>query len=114
MELVELKTVDELKESIANSADRAQLLFKHSLTCPISTRAFSEFQSYLSSMASLEIDYKLIVVQKARDVSNKAAEELGVRHESPQAILVRNGRAIWNASHFDITSNSLAQAIKQG
>jgi bacillithiol system protein YtxJ len=108
----EIKQIKELDEAIANSSDRPVLLFKHSLTCPISMRAYNELISYLKE-ADPEVSYNLITIQKARPISNEIALRLGVRHESPQAILVRNGREIWNASHFAITSSTLRQAIEK-
>jgi bacillithiol system protein YtxJ len=107
----EIREIKELDEALADSSQRAVLLFKHSLTCPISMRAYNELISYLE-MADPEVSYNLITVQKARPISNEIASRLGVRHETPQAILVRDGREIWNASHFAITSSSLRQAIE--
>ena len=109
--LKELRTIEELDQALSGSADRPVLLFKHSLACPISSRAFSEFESYLEQ-ADPHISYKLITVQTARSVSNEAASRLQIEHESPQAILVRDGRGIWIASHSGITVSSIAQAIQ--
>lgn len=109
--LEELRSIEDLDHALDESRERPVLLFKHSLTCPISTRAFSELQSYLSN-ADPRISYKLITVQTARAVSDEAASRLLVEHESPQAILVRNGRGLWNASHRDITASALDQAIR--
>jgi bacillithiol system protein YtxJ len=58
--------------------------------------------------------YRLIVVQNARSISNEAAARLGVKHETPQAILVRNGNPVWHASHMDITSEAIEEAIAAG
>jgi len=44
-------------------------------------------------------------------VSDHAAERLGIRHETPRAILLRGGRPIWNASHFPITAEALDRAL---
>jgi bacillithiol system protein YtxJ len=109
--LKELTSVEELKQVITESNDKPVLLFKHSLTCPISARAFRELQTFLDG-ADAQLGYTLITVQKARPVSNEAASTLGVKHETPQAILIRNGREVWNASHFDITADSLRRAIR--
>jgi bacillithiol system protein YtxJ len=109
--LKEIETLEELDQAIDESRERPVLLFKHSLTCPISTRAFRELQSYLDN-PDPRISYKLITVQTARSVSDEAAARLRIEHESPQAILVRNGRELWNASHYKITAESLDQAIK--
>ena len=112
-ELHELTTLEDLEKLLADSAKRTQLIFKHSTTCPISTRAYSELKKHLEASASMDVDYGLIVVQTARYVSNAAAEKLGVQHQSPQAILVRNRQAVWNASHYDITNGSLTEAISK-
>ena len=109
--LKELRTIEELSQTLEQSSEKPVLLFKHSLTCPISARAFNEFQSFLEQ-ADPRVSYRLITVQTARAVSNEAAARLNVRHQSPQAILVRNGREVWNASHFDINVSALAQAVR--
>ena len=109
--LKELRTIEELSLTLEQSSDKPVLLFKHSLTCPISARAFSEFQAYLQQ-ADSRVSYKLITVQTARAVSNEVAARLNLQHQSPQAILVRDGREVWNASHFAINVSALAQAIR--
>ena len=111
-ELHELTDAADLEKALADSSKRLLLIFKHSATCSISSRAFNELKRHLAESASSDVDYGLIVVQNARSVSNAAAEKLGIEHASPQAILVRNGRALWNASHYDITNASLSEAIK--
>jgi bacillithiol system protein YtxJ len=109
-QLVDLRSIEELNEALQESFERPVLLFKHSLTCPISSRAFRELQAYLDN-ADSNIRYKVIKIQNAYGVSNEVASKLRVEHESPQAILVRNGREVWNASHYDITAASLEEAI---
>ena len=110
-DLKELKSVEELDHALAESKERPVLLFKHSTTCPISARAFREFKSHLE-VSSPGVNYNLITVQSARRVSDEIESRLGLRHESPQAILVRNGQQVWNASHFSITAESLEEAIR--
>jgi bacillithiol system protein YtxJ len=109
--LEELHTIEELDQALSASSDQPVLLFKHSLTCPISSWAFSEFNSYLER-ADPTVSYKLITVQTARKVSAEAASRLQIDHESPQAILVRDGRGVWNASHSSITASSIDAAIR--
>jgi len=109
--LEELRSVEDLDRALKESNVRTVLLFKHSLTCPISARAFRELQSYLED-ADSRISYKLITVQTARDVSDEASSKLDVTHQSPQAILVRAGQPVWHASHSEITARALASAIR--
>ena len=110
-QLQELRSVQDLADALDESTERPVLLFKHSLTCPISTMAFREFKSHLAH-ADSRISYKLITVQTARAVSNEAASRLRLAHESPQAILIRNGQGVWNASHSQITAAALDQAVR--
>lgn len=104
---VPVKNQRALDELIARSHKSPVVLFKHSLTCPISARAYREMQQYDGEVA-------LVVVQDARDVSSAVATATGIRHESPQAIILRNGRPVWSASHFDITAAAVAQAAREG
>jgi bacillithiol system protein YtxJ len=109
--LAELHSIEDFDRAIEESSARPVLLFKHSRTCPISARALREFETHLEA-ADPAVSYVMITVQSDRPVSNEAAARLGVAHESPQAILVQRGRAVWNASHFDITADKLDQAIR--
>jgi bacillithiol system protein YtxJ len=109
--LEELKSIPELEHALDESRERPVLLFKHSLTCPTSRYALNELLSYLNK-ADPRISYKMITVQTARAVSDEAAARLRLEHQSPQAILVRNGRELWNASHYDITAETLDQKIR--
>ncbi|MBI3650804.1 MAG: bacillithiol system redox-active protein YtxJ [Acidobacteria bacterium] len=110
--LQELHSLQDLQQVLEDSTHRPVLIFKHSNSCPISGRGFKQFQAYLEN-ADPRASYHLITVQNARPLSNEVAQRLGVRHETPQAILVRDGREIWNASHFEITVEALQTAIKQ-
>ena len=110
-ELRELSTLEDLEAVLDRSRERPQLLFKHSLTCPVSGAAHAEVRGYLEREPAEGTDYWLIAVQRARPVSNAVAERVAVRHESPQAILVSGEKAVWNASHWEITGQALARAL---
>jgi bacillithiol system protein YtxJ len=97
---------DALEHLIERSHDAPVVLFKHSSTCPISSAAYKQ-------MSNVAGDVSLVVVQQARDVSSEIASRTGIRHESPQAIVLRNGEAVWTASHFDITAGAVEQAVRE-
>jgi monothiol bacilliredoxin len=101
-----LSHIDELDAAIAESRDRPVLLFKHSRTCGISCEALDELHAHAEDFKG-SAAYKVITVQSHRQLSNEAAARLGVRHETPQAILLRDGRPVWTASHFRITKDKL-------
>jgi len=90
---------------ISGSKEKAVIVFKHSNACPISARAYRE-------MEKLEDPVNMIEVQAAPELSRELANMTGVRHESPQVILLRDGKAVWNASHFDVNAATVSQALE--
>jgi bacillithiol system protein YtxJ len=94
-----------LEELIKSSNDRPVVIFKHSNSCPISAAAYREMENLVG-------DVSLIDVQGAQDVSLEIESRTGVPHESPQVIILRNGKAVWNASHFDVKATAVAEAVR--
>ena len=109
--LTPLSHIDELEAAIAESCERPVLLFKHSRSCGVSCEALDELYAHTVERVGGQAGYKLITVQSHRRLSEEAAARLGIRHETPQAILLREGRPVWSASHFRITKRQLDQAI---
>jgi monothiol bacilliredoxin len=109
--LQHLLHIDELDAAIAESSQRPVLLFKHSRTCGVSCEALDELHAHVQT-AQVGASYKLITVQSHRHLASEAAARLGVRHETPQAILLRNGRPVWSASHFRITKDKLDDVMQ--
>src|SRR5882672_180828 len=94
-----------LEELTSRSNERPVVIFKHSLTCPISAAAYDQ-------MAEFDGEVELIEVQRARELSAEIENRLGVAHESPQVLVLRNGQVAWNASHFKITAAAVAEAVR--
>ena len=111
-----MHTVTHLRESadidaaIEESRLRPVLLFKHSRSCGVSAEALDELHSHVEQ-ADGTAAYKMLTVQSHRQLSDDIAVRLGIRHETPQAILLRDGRPVWSASHFRITADALAKQI---
>lgn len=82
-------------------------LLKHSIACPVSARGQREF---VRLEGEGDPPLYAVVVQYARALSNHIAETLGVRHETPQVLLVRNAEVVYHASHFDISTDVLREA----
>src|SRR3954463_225901 len=101
--VTELGRLDEL---FASSSESPVVIFKHSSTCPISAGAFQE-------MNGVSVPVHLVVVQTSREVSDSIESRTGVRHESPQVIVLRNGSPVWSASHWEITASAVKSAVEQ-
>ena len=110
-DLETLGHVDDLHRLIDESQSVPVLLFKHSRTCGTSMEALEELLEHLNDRRR-DARYAIVTVQTHRDVSNAVAKQLGVRHETPQALLVRDGRVVWSASHFRVTAAAMQSAIR--
>ena len=80
------------------------LLFLHDPGCPISL--FARFE-----VAAVEGEVALIDVRASPSLSREVERRTGVKHESPQAIVLRDGQAIWSASHFGVTAEGIEAAL---
>ena len=105
-----LQETADFEAAIEESRRRPVLLFKHSRSCGVSCEALDELHTHVERTDSTAV-YKVVTVQSHRTVSDHVAARLGIRHETPQAILLRDGRAVWSASHFRITADALARHI---
>ena len=93
-----------LEHLLTDSTQKPVIVFKHSNACSISARAYREME---------KVDgVNILEVQSARDVSRELANRTGVRHETPQVIILKDGKAVWNASHFDVTAADVKRAVE--
>jgi len=93
----------------ARSEEQPILVFKHSNACPVSGNANQEMKQ-LAQNGELPV-YKL-VVQQSRALSDEIADTLDVRHETPQAILLDERAPAFHTSHFDVTAETLREAVR--
>lgn len=103
---VKITEITSLEELTGRSKDRPIVIFKHSLTCPISSAAYDRMEGFDGEVA-------LVEVQRARPLSTEIERRLGVAHESPQVIVLSQGQVVWNASHFQITAEAVAAAVRE-
>ena len=102
------KQIEALDKLLERSGKKV-LVLKHSTACPISGRAKREVDGYLEDNPGAEV--YLVVVQERREVSNELEEKLGVRHETPQLLLIENGEVVDFWSHHGITREVVEQAL---
>ena len=105
-----VRDIAHLEALIAASSERPLLLFKHSRSCGTSHEALDELQAHLAE-APRDAAYAVVTVQGQRELSDAIAQRFHLRHETPQALVVRDGQLVWSASHFRVTSDAIARAI---
>jgi len=93
-----------------NSTDRPQIIFKDSTTCGISAHAKERLTSGFTFIEG-KADFHYLDLLALRPVSNLIAQELGVTHQSPQIIVVKNGKAVYVVSHHAIEPEDIARHL---
>lgn len=96
----------QVQEVIRASKHRVQLVYKHSFTCGICHMAKGEIEEEYDAI-SADADMYFVDVKESRPVSDALAEQTGVRHESPQVLIIKEGDVIWNASHHSIKAEAI-------
>ncbi len=96
-----LNTINQLDEVDQLSKDKPILLFKHSTSCPISAMALSRFERAFHQDAAFDLYYLDLI--SYREVSNEIAQRYGIRHESPQVLLIKSGTVVYDTSHTAIS-----------
>lgn len=104
-DLTELKQLDVIADESVNTP---VIIFKHSTRCSISRMALKNFEREYNIEIGDAKPYFLDLLEH-RDVSNEIASRFNVMHQSPQIMVIKNGKAVYNTSHSDID----AEAVKE-
>jgi len=97
----------EFRVLIADSFTRPQLIFKHSTRCSISRYVLSDFIAHFT-YSSDEFTAHYLDLLNHREISSHIAEQFVVTHQSPQLLVVKNGKVVANASHEGINDLQLS------
>lgn len=103
-----IKSDEDLEKAIKQSYENRVAVFKHSTSCFISKTVLKNFEKEIENSDEQNVSFYFLDLLTFRPISNKIAEDFGIRHESPQLIVIEDGKAINNASHQDI---SLSQIV---
>lgn len=101
-EATELEAIDKA------SFDHPQLIFKHSTRCSISSMAMHRLENQASE-AEQEQEIHLLDLIRYRSLSQKISEQYAVQHESPQLLVIFQGKCIHHDSHLDISLDRITR-----
>lgn len=99
-----LESEQDLDQAVQQSHGKKVVIFKHSTQCGVSRMVLKNFEKEISSVDKDAVFYYLDLL-KYRPLSNKIELDFGVRHQSPQMIVLVNGQAVANASHQDVSAD---------
>lgn len=105
----QLTTIEQLDDIVGESNDKPIIIFKHSTRCSISRMALKQFEKEF--VLEEEITPYFLDLLNYRDISNEIATKFDVIHQSPQLILIKNGKSVYNVSHSDIDALELKNFI---
>ena len=105
----ELTDLGQLNEIIAASNEKPVAIFKHSTRCSVSRMALKQFENEFNSSDKVTPYFLDLIAH--RDISNEIANRFGVTHQSPQLILIKEGKAIYSVSHSDIDAEELGTKV---
>ena len=104
-----IESSQELESVFDESAERPVLIFKHSTRCPLSSMIKRRFEAEFDFNTSAPA-YLLNIIEN-RGISNAVEAETGVRHESPQLLLLKKRVSYWDASHGAIDAKTTQERL---
>jgi bacillithiol system protein YtxJ len=102
---IDLTDLGQLNQIIQASTEKPVVVFKHSTRCSVSRMALKQFENEFNLMD--EVDTYFLDLISYRDVSNEIANRFQVVHQSPQLVLIKDGKSIYDASHSEIDALEL-------
>ena len=107
MKWIHLTDEGQLNEIIIKSQHRPQVIFKHSTRCSISSVALQRLQK---AQQPEGLDFYFLDLLAHRSLSNKVVEVFGVHHESPQVLVIKQGKCVFDESHLGISMTDIVSA----
>lgn len=105
-----LNKLEQLNEIDIQSKSAIQVIYKHSTQCGVSMIANRTLSKELKEINNDSIAIYYLDLIRYRDLSNAISMRYNVEHESPQILIIKEGKCIYNASHSEV---SLQKALRE-
>ena len=105
-----LTSESQLEEITKKSFEKTQVVFKHSTRCSISSVSMNKFvKNY--NVPKEDADLYYLDLLNYRSVSDEVGYKFQVMHQSPQVLVIKNGEAVYDASHYAIQTDKILELI---
>lgn len=108
MEWKNLNDANQIDQIIHESEHHPVVIFKHSTTCPVSGGAKKRLES---TPAPENVDFYYLDLWTYRTVSDEVANKMNVVHKSPQVLLIKNGKCVYNESHQRVNMDAIIEQL---
>lgn len=105
-----LTEIQQLNSIVETSENKPVIIFKHSTRCSISRFALKQFENEYK-FSEEEIQPFFLDLIANRDISNEIAARFEVQHQSPQLLLIRKGKSVYDASHSEIEVSEIKKFL---
>lgn len=110
MQWIKLENLSQLSEI---KQQPFALIFKHSTRCSISSAALDKLERKWKQNEMAQVVPYFLDLIRYREISNRIVEEFKVEHQSPQVILLQQGKVIYHNSHFGINYEEIREVLQQ-
>lgn len=107
IEITDAGIIGDIKLESEQHPDKLFVIFKHSTRCATSRMAKNLFESEWN----IPYPVHLVNVVESRMVSNSISSAFMVQHESPQVLVIKKGKSIYDNSHSYINATEIQRLI---
>lgn len=107
-----LESTDQLNQIIDESTTANILIFKHSTRCSISRATLDRLERNWKESEVPNVKPYFLDLLAHRNISNEIAEQFHVEHQSPQVLIIRNGKSVYDNSHYGIDFREISEKVK--
>ena len=108
-----LENIAALEQVKKDSESQTVMIFKHSTSCAISNMAINRLERSWQPAEVPGLKPYYLDLLRYREISNKIAEVFEVPHESPQVIVIKNGKSVYNTSHMGINYQDIKTLVQR-
>ena len=108
MSWIQLTSVQQLEEMKQKSKDKPQVIFKHSTRCSVSSMAKNRLER---KEFPREADFYYLDLIANRNISSQIEQDFNVYHESPQVLVIKDGKCVYDESHSGISMEDIKDQV---
>lgn len=106
----QLTSLNQIDKIIEDSNNKTIAIFKHSTRCGVSSHAMHKLEDSWQ-FDEKQLDFYYLDLLNYRNISNEIADRFSVIHQSPQLIIIKNGKAVYDISHQGVSNEVIGKFL---